>query len=182
MSVKRLLIVEDQKDILIMEEAILRKAGYEVDAVESAQHALEMLGNQEYDLVISDIMMPEMDGFELIKEIRQRHKSKIPVLWVTAMEGALKKGSDSGVKASAILKKPFTSNSLLTSVKILIGDPGTSPRVSQASPPQPPAIRPPAPPKKPSANSLDKPIDGASKPLIRPSKPDKSWLKKLRGK
>ncbi len=174
MPPKRLLVVEDQKDILLMEETILSKSGYTVDAVVSAADALKMMENQKYDLVISDLMMPGMDGFELIKLIRERHETKIPVLWVTAMEGALKKGSETGVKASAILKKPFTSNSLLTSVRILIGDSGASSRIHHPPPPSPPKEQAPTPPPQP----IDTPTDKATKPLIRPSKPNKRRLKK----
>jgi PAS domain S-box-containing protein len=68
----RVLLVEDQPDTLEMLTAILETRGYEVIACSSAQHALNTIEEKNFDVLISDLAMPGMDGFELIRKIRQR--------------------------------------------------------------------------------------------------------------
>jgi PAS domain S-box-containing protein len=72
----RVLIVEDQPDTLEMLAAIFERRGYEVVACDSAPQALEILGRQEFDVLISDVAMPSMDGLQLIKTMRQNTSAR----------------------------------------------------------------------------------------------------------
>ena len=80
---KSILIVDDEKDLLIMTKSIFERAGYtNIVTAASAKDALKILSTKMPDMIILDVMMPEMDGFELLQEIRAT--SKVPVLMLTA--------------------------------------------------------------------------------------------------
>ena len=68
---KSILIVDDDEMVLIAVNELLKQEGYEVHAVSSGTEALKKLESNEYDLLILDIIMPEMDGLELCKRIRK---------------------------------------------------------------------------------------------------------------
>ncbi len=105
-----ILIVEDNSMNQMLLEIMLRRLRYEVCIVSSGQEALTLLREKPIDLVISDIMMPEMDGFELLQNIHSGSNSNpIPVILMTAggriaLSGkALEKGAD------GFLCHPFSS-------------------------------------------------------------------------
>lgn len=71
---KRILIVEDEEDILNLYMDVLRDAGFDVDGAENGKEALEKFGKNEYDLVILDIRMPVMDGIETLARVLEQRK------------------------------------------------------------------------------------------------------------
>lgn len=71
---KRILIVEDEEDILNLYMDILREEGFDVEGAENGKEALEKFGTGEYDLVILDIRMPVMDGIEALARILEKKK------------------------------------------------------------------------------------------------------------
>lgn len=79
----RILIAEDDRELRQLFEHVLVKNGYAVDGVGNGYQALQALENSYFDLIISDIMMPEMDGYELVEALRQTGH-QIPVLMITA--------------------------------------------------------------------------------------------------
>ena len=119
MKQKRILIAEDDPDVLRFETRILENAGYVVDGVASGEGALEMLQQNRYTVVIADVMMPGMDGFDLTKAIRRRFTRKIPVLLVTAVPDPLTAAHQRDAKPIAAIEKPFLSQSLVTAVRLL---------------------------------------------------------------
>ncbi len=82
---KRIMLVDDEPDINAALSVVLKRAGYEVDAFENPLIALEKLKPGFYDLIILDIKMPEMDGFELFREIKKVDK-KPKICFLTASE------------------------------------------------------------------------------------------------
>ena len=82
----KILIAEDDHELRQLFEHVLEKHGYAVHGVSNGQEALQMLDKTYYDLIISDIMMPVMDGYELVQSLRQAGHS-IPVLMITAKGG-----------------------------------------------------------------------------------------------
>ena len=108
MSKQRVLIVEDDKNISKLVKYNLEKADYDCTASSTGERALELLKNQPVDLIILDIMLPEMDGFEVCRVLKSDKKTAaIPVLFITAMESVpdMIKGFQTG--AADYITKPF---------------------------------------------------------------------------
>ena len=114
----RLLLCEDERSLSRAVEAILRKNNYSVDAVYDGRDALDYIVNGNYDGVILDIMMPIMDGIEVLKNVRGRGITT-PILLLTAKSEIEDKvyGLDSG--ADDYLTKPFDTRELLARIRAM---------------------------------------------------------------
>lgn len=116
---KSILIVDDEKDLLIMTKSIFERAGYtNIVTAASAKEALKILSAKMPDMIILDVMMPEMDGFELLQEIRAT--SKVPVLILTARGEAEDRFSGFELGADDYLIKPFLPKELLLRVNAIL--------------------------------------------------------------
>ena len=118
---KRILVVDDDENILNLERTILEQKGFEVTSAEGGAEALKLLGEQTFDLVLLDVMMPEVDGFTVCRKIKEDARLKdVPVIFLTAKGGgeALAEGFESG--AIMYINKPFTANKLLTIVNTML--------------------------------------------------------------
>jgi len=121
---KRILVVDDDENILSLERTILEQKGFAVTTADGGAEALEILGEQDFDLVLLDVMMPEIDGFTVCRRIKEEPRTKeIPVIFLTAKGGgeALAEGFESG--AIMYINKPFTANKLLTIVNTMLEPP-----------------------------------------------------------
>ncbi|MDO4556127.1 MAG: response regulator transcription factor [Lachnospiraceae bacterium] len=115
----QILVVEDDLDLQYLFKQSLEKEGYEVITAEDADRALDELDHNRVDLIISDVMMPGMNGFEFIKEIRLA-KMDIPVLIITA-KGELKDiQSGFEVGTDDYMVKPIIISEMLLRVKALL--------------------------------------------------------------
>jgi DNA-binding response OmpR family regulator len=119
---KHILLVDDDDGFRRLCERVLTGAGHTVDTAPSAAEALSMFGKVTYDIVITDIVMPDMDGIELIKALRGvSHKFKI----VAMSGGSERLPANSGLRLSramgvdAILYKPFRPNELTATLESL---------------------------------------------------------------
>ena len=114
----RILLAEDERSMSRALYAILEKNNYSVDAVYDGEAALRYLRTGDYDAAILDVMMPRMDGIEVLKAIR-RDGSLIPVIMLTAKSQIEDKieGLDSG--ANDYLTKPFDSQELLARIRAM---------------------------------------------------------------
>ena len=115
----KILIAEDDHELRQLFEHVLEKHGYAVCGVSNGQEALEMLDKTYYDLIISDIMMPVMDGYELVQSLRQAGHS-IPVLMITAKGGfdVMRQGFLSG--SDDYMVKPVNVNEMVLRVGALL--------------------------------------------------------------
>ena len=115
----KILIAEDDHELRQLFEHVLEKHGYAVHGVSNGQEALEMLDKTYYDLIISDIMMPVMDGYELVQSLRQAGHS-IPVLMITAKGGFddMRQGFLSG--SDDYMVKPVNVNEMVLRVGALL--------------------------------------------------------------
>jgi DNA-binding response OmpR family regulator len=121
---KRILVVDDDENILSLERTILEQKGFAVTTADGGAEALEILGKEIFDLVLLDVMMPEIDGFTVCRKIKEQPRTKeIPVIFLTAKGGgeALAEGFESG--AIMYINKPFTANKLLTIVNTMLEPP-----------------------------------------------------------
>ncbi len=114
----RVLIVEDEPNISAYVKRGLQEQGYAVDAARTGREALDWLAVAPYDLIVLDILLPEINGLEVCKELRQRGIS-IPVLMLTARDSIDDRviGLDTG--ADDYLTKPFALKELLARLRAL---------------------------------------------------------------
>lgn len=114
----RLLLAEDEKSLSRAVTVLLRKNHYEVDPVYDGEEALDYLNSGNYDGAILDIMMPKLDGIDVLRQLRQRG-DRLPVLLLTAKSEVEDKvlGLDSG--ANDYLTKPFASQELLARIRAM---------------------------------------------------------------
>ena len=115
----RILVIEDEKNLndIIVKRLILEKYG--VDTCFNGNDALEYIFSTEYDVIVSDIMLPGIDGFEILKRIREKG-IKTPVLLLTALDGIEDrvKGLDYG--ADDYLVRPFAFDELMARIRVLL--------------------------------------------------------------
>lgn len=111
---KRILIVEDEMSIAELERDYLEANGYEVDIACESVGALKRLGNTTYALVLLDIMLPGMNGFELCRKIREN--SDIPILLVSAKKEDIDKIRGLRLGADDYIVKPFSPSELVARV------------------------------------------------------------------
>jgi len=119
-----ILVAEDSMITAELEKNILVNAGYEVDVAIDGIDAMDKLHGKKYDLLVTDIDMPRMDGFELTSKVRADKRLKdLPVIVVTVREKVEDKRKGIEVGADAyILKKEFDQSNLLNTIKRLIGE------------------------------------------------------------
>lgn len=117
----KLLLVDDEPGVREAVTAYLEDSGFEVTAVANGQAALAYLETNVPDLIITDIMMPQMDGYAFLETVRQQpHLSHIPVVFLTArgMKRDRIQGYDAG--CDAYLAKPFDPDELVAIIKNLL--------------------------------------------------------------
>lgn len=118
----RVLVVDDNRDNINIMRAQLAKAGYEVDYAYDGETALQLLRQARFDVVLLDVMMPKMDGHEVLRRMRDTPQwATIPVIMVTA------KGTNDDVLqgyqggADYYIPKPFTAGQLLHGIALVLG-------------------------------------------------------------
>ena len=115
----RILVIEDEKNLndIIVKKLVLEK--YCVDSCFNGNDALDYIFSVEYDVIVSDIMLPGIDGFEILRKIREK-EIKTPVLLLTARDGIEDrvKGLDYG--ADDYLVKPFAFDELMARIRVLL--------------------------------------------------------------
>ncbi|MCW5316741.1 response regulator [Nostoc sp. KVJ3] len=119
-KIYRILAVDDIRDNLILVQAILESEGYEIDLVSDGIKALQQVEKSPPDLILLDVMMPGIDGYEVTRRIRKNPAiSYIPILLITAFhESSVVEGLDAG--ADDFIRKPFDTDELLARVRSLL--------------------------------------------------------------
>lgn len=112
---KRILIVEDDKSIASLEKDYLEINGFEVQVALTGSTGMKEALGGNYDLLILDLMLPEVDGFEILKRVRGN--LEIPVLMVSARKEDIDKIRGLGLGADDYITKPFSPNELVARVK-----------------------------------------------------------------
>jgi two-component system alkaline phosphatase synthesis response regulator PhoP len=115
----KILIVEDEESILMPLEDNLRLEGYEVASAADGLAGLAMAAKGPYDLIILDIMLPKMDGFEVCRRLR-RDRVMIPILMLTAKSQEIDKVLGLELGADDYVTKPFSSRELLARIKAIL--------------------------------------------------------------
>ncbi|MDE7430859.1 MAG: response regulator transcription factor [Lachnospiraceae bacterium] len=111
----RILIIEDEISIAELEKDYLELSGFEVRIETSGDAGLETALEKEFDLILLDIMLPEIDGFEICRQIRD--KKNTPILMVSAKKDDIDKIRGLGLGADDYITKPFSPSELVARVK-----------------------------------------------------------------
>jgi len=122
-KLKNIMVVDDNPDIVTMVKTLLEGKGYKVQSAYSGQEVLNLLAEQKPDLIILDIMMPRMDGLEVLTRLKGDSNTRsIPVVLLTAKQPdeVILGGYD--IWADSYITKPFTNPQLLNVINRLIGE------------------------------------------------------------
>ena len=114
----KVLVVEDAHDMNLLIVKSLKKAGYSVDGCYNGQEALEYLQCAEYDTILLDVMMPKLDGFELLKKLRDKGDGT-PVMLLTARDSVSDRVKGLDLGADDYLIKPFDFDELLARIRAM---------------------------------------------------------------
>jgi len=117
-SKKKILIVEDEESLLKLESILLTSRGYDVKGVADGRAALESIATAKPDLVLLDIMLPEMDGFEVCRQIKSNEVTRhIPVIMLTAKKSREDMIKGEQVGADWYITKPFKSAMVIETIQ-----------------------------------------------------------------
>ena len=129
-TMKKILCVDDEEAVLRCLKSVLEHSGYETITCSNPRDGLDLMNAETLDLVTLDIRMPEINGLEVYKTLKERQKDTIPVIFITAHATTFSMESDSLVKMwqkdfadgnTEILYKPFDISTLVEKVESLIG-------------------------------------------------------------
>ena len=125
MKKKRILVVEDEESLLKLESILLTSKGYDVTGVADGKAALREITDNKPDLVVLDIMLPEMDGYEVCRRIRENPEtSRLPVVMLTAKKNSQDFALGVQVGADAYITKPFKSAKVIEVIEGLLSGKG----------------------------------------------------------
>jgi len=121
MKKRRVLVVDDEPSVAKTVKVILSAEGYTVSTALSGKECLKKLEKEEYDLIILDVMMPEMNGWQVFDEIKKKHKGQ-KVIYLTVIRYAdtmIDQFITEGI--SGIINKPFDRQELIDKVEEVLG-------------------------------------------------------------
>jgi CheY-like chemotaxis protein len=123
MGVEPLILIVDDDSILLESIAdLLLLADFQVITAGNGIEALQAMERRQPDCIVTDVMMPEMDGFTLLETVRQNEAwEEIPIILITAYEHPLSEVKRSSTDPDAILAKPFDIDQLVSSIRELLG-------------------------------------------------------------
>ena len=115
----RILIVEDDRGTRVLMSDVISDAGYEPVTARNGVEALEFLEHKHVDLIVMDVMMPDMDGYELTRQLRDA-KMELPILMVTAKDTLLDKKRGFSLGADDYMTKPVNEEEMLLHIGALL--------------------------------------------------------------
>lgn len=119
---KRILIADDEPHMLRVTELSLKKGGFEVILARDGRQAVELTTAQKPDLVVLDVVMPEMDGFEALRALKANPETAgIPVIILTSRGQRIAQSEAESSGATLYLTKPFSPSELLAQARKLLG-------------------------------------------------------------
>jgi twitching motility two-component system response regulator PilG len=115
---QKILVVEDEESLLKLESILLTSKGYAVRGVSNGKEALDAISEEQPDLVLLDIMLPEMDGFEVCRRIKSEESTRhIPVIMLTAKKSREDMARGETVGADWYITKPFKSAMVIETIQ-----------------------------------------------------------------
>lgn len=121
---KKVLIVDDEESMIAVLHRYVTNAGYDFITASNGQEALDKIQEEAPDLVLLDLIMPGINGFETCRRIRANEKTKkLPVIIITALHSEADSADAQACGASAFLVKPVSSDELAKQLRHYIGSP-----------------------------------------------------------
>jgi CheY-like chemotaxis protein len=120
---RKILAVDDESDVLLIIKTALMSEGFEVVTASNGPDALALASDHIPDLIILDVMMPEMNGFEVLQHLREGPSTRsVPVIMLTGIsdKNKIREALDSGIEYYVV--KPFEFHDLMSKVKIVLAD------------------------------------------------------------
>ncbi len=118
---KKILIVDDESNIVISIEFLMKQAGYHVEIAHNGEDALEKVAVFQPDLVLLDVMMPKINGFEVSRRIRENSAwNGIKIIMLTAKGREVEVTKGLALGADAYIIKPFSTRELMAEVKHIL--------------------------------------------------------------
>lgn len=121
-AMTKVLIAEDDKDIRDLVVLTLQFSGFDVDSAEDGAAAVEKAENVDYDIILMDVRMPRMTGYEACRRLKEMERTKdVPIIFLSAkgQEAEIQTGIDAG--ASDYILKPFSPDALVNTIKKVLG-------------------------------------------------------------
>lgn len=118
---KKILIVEDEPNIVVPLQFIMKETGYEVTVAFSGEEAVDAIARTKPDLILLDIMLPGIDGYELCQMIRQKPEwEKIKIIFLTALGREADMAKGLALEADSYITKPFSNKEVIAKVRELL--------------------------------------------------------------
>ncbi len=118
---KRILIVDDEPNIIVPLEFLMKQNNYDVETATTGEAALELISGWKPDLILLDIMLPGMDGYEVCQKIRaEKELNDIRIVFLSAMARSIDIAKGMGLAADDYITKPFATDFVLTKIKELL--------------------------------------------------------------
>jgi twitching motility two-component system response regulator PilG len=122
MKKNKILVVEDEESLLKLESILFTSKGYAVTGARDGKSALEAIAAERPDLVVLDIMLPDLDGFDICRAIKDNPETcNLPVIMLTAKKSSLDLERGRLAGADAYITKPFKSVKVLEVIEGLLG-------------------------------------------------------------
>jgi DNA-binding response OmpR family regulator len=118
---KRILVVDDEPDTVELIHLTLSTAGYQIDSAMSALEARRKLEANHFDVLLLDVMMPEVSGFDLLTQLRESGLKVPPVVFLTARKTPEDRETGEDLGAVGYLTKPATRGDLLDAIDLAVG-------------------------------------------------------------
>jgi len=120
---KKILAVDDESDVLLILKTALMSEGFAVTTATNGMDAINIAGEVKPDLIVLDMMMPELNGFETLKRIRENSENQnVPVIMLTGVSDKDRIREALGLGIDYYMVKPFEFHDLISKVKIAISD------------------------------------------------------------
>ncbi|SFH47759.1 response regulator transcription factor [Modicisalibacter xianhensis] len=119
----RILIVDDEPNIVLSLEYLMQRSGFEVDTANDGSQALQALQTQPPDLVLLDISLPDISGFDVLRQLRQTSSMRtLPVIMLTAHGREVEREKGLALGADDYVTKPFSTQELVAKVQALLDE------------------------------------------------------------
>ncbi|MCD4678035.1 MAG: response regulator [Desulfobacula sp.] len=120
---KKILIVDDEPNIIVPLEFLMKQNNYDVRTAQTGEKAMDLISSWKPDLILLDIMLPGMDGYEVCQKIRQEKEfNQTRIVFLSAMARSIDIAKGMGLAADDYITKPFATDYVVSKIKELLAE------------------------------------------------------------